>query len=392
MTAAPSRILRPSSAPRWGSCSGSFALEAQYPEEDDSPEAREGTAAHHYVTEHLQGRSVAVGDLAPNGHPIDKDMLAHGLHYIADVTSELTRLYVRDPQTQFRVETKVFPHQSVHPDNEGTPDTWALSVAARELILWDYKYGHLGVEVFGNFQLVNYVAGIFEGNGLTREDTKDWRISLRVIQPRAYHRDGIIRTWGATGSIVWAHIDALAHSAIAAKRPGATARSGPWCRDCKARVDCETNIRAGANSIDVAGQATRAGLSVAAMATELDHIRIAEERLKARKVGLEQALIATIRAGRPVPRWQMGFVDSQERWSVPTAAVVAVGDAFGVDLRLDEPVKVGAARAKFKAAGIPVEVLGDLVFKPSGAAKLIPVDPNAAQKAFGNPSNLTRTT
>ena len=84
----PSVKLRPSGAERWGNCAGSHSLEALYPEED-GPEAREGTAAHYFATEALQGRVHAVGTLAPNGHPIDVDMVEHGQMLIDDVTAEL---------------------------------------------------------------------------------------------------------------------------------------------------------------------------------------------------------------------------------------------------------------------------------------------------------------
>ena len=89
----PLGLLRPSSATRWVNCSGSHALEGLYPEDEDSPEAREGTAAHYYATEALEGRVHPVGALAPNGHPIDAYMVEGARHWIDDVAAELlTRL------------------------------------------------------------------------------------------------------------------------------------------------------------------------------------------------------------------------------------------------------------------------------------------------------------
>lgn len=47
-------LLAPSSAHIWaaeGGCRASVRMQQQYPQPEDSDEAREGTAAHHYVSE-----------------------------------------------------------------------------------------------------------------------------------------------------------------------------------------------------------------------------------------------------------------------------------------------------------------------------------------------------
>ena len=80
-------FLAPSSAGIWGpgGCPASPTVEAQYPEQEDSEKAREGTAAHWVASERLGGRSVAVGELAPNGVVVDQDMIDGTDAYVADI-------------------------------------------------------------------------------------------------------------------------------------------------------------------------------------------------------------------------------------------------------------------------------------------------------------------
>lgn len=375
----PSGLLRPSSATRWVNCSGSHALEGLYPENEDSPEAREGTAAHYYATEALEGRVHPVGTLAPNGHPIDNYMVEGARHWIDDVAAELPGL----PGAQFRVETKVYAHALVHPENEGTPDAWALSLAHRRLIVWDYKYGHRYVDAFMFWQGINYVAGIFEGNGLTLEDVRDLRVSIRVIQPRNYHPSGVVRVWETTGEYLWSLIHFMSERARAAKVVGAKTQTGEHCRDCRGRHACAAFAAVSARSMDTAGETVPMELPLDALGRELTRLQTAADRIKARISGLEEIAIAAIRSGKPVVGWEMGFVDSRERWAKEEAEVFALGDMLGVNLRETKPPTPSQAKAKFKAAGLPLEVLTPYYEKPTGAAKLKPADPNAAAKAFG---------
>lgn len=378
----PLGLLRPSSATRWVNCSGSHALEGLYPEDEDSPEAREGTAAHYYVTEFLEGRVHGIGALAPNGHPIDAYMIEGGQHLIDDVAAEMPSL----PGAQFRVETKVYAHGLVHPENEGTPDVWALSLAAKRLIVWDYKYGHRYVDPFMFWQGIDYVAGIWEGNGLTYEDVREMRVSIRVVQPRNYHSSGVVRVWETTGEHLWSLIAFMAERARAAKVVGAPTQTGDHCRDCRGRHACKAFAAVAARSMDCAGETIPMELPPGAMGLELTRLKIAADRIKARIDGLEEIAIAAIRSGKQVPGWEMGFVDSRERWTKDPAEIFALGEMLGVALREEKPPTPSQAKAKFKAAGLPLEVLSAYYEKPTGAARLAPADPNAAVKVFGGKS------
>lgn len=373
----PNEILRPSKAVRWSNCTGSHALERLYPEDEDTPEAREGTAGHYYVTEALYRRVWPAGSLAPNGHPITDEMVECGELYLDDVRGALAQ----DPdQVEYYVEAKVYGHKTIHPKNEGTPDTFAIWRAARYMIIWDYKYGHRYVDPFRNEQLTNYFGCILETLGITREEALEWTVSLRVVQPRNFHRDGPVRRWDTTGRILVGLVDDLAAAAANAKKLNPVTKTGPWCRDCSARRGCDAFLRARANAMDVASNTRTHDLPPAALGLELRNLHRAQAILKAAIDALEEQAIGVINDRKTVPYWAKGYVQGNERWKIPAADVFALGDAFEIDLR-KPPAAITPAQAR--KAGLDPALCAEISEKPTGAAKLVPSDETAAARAFG---------
>lgn len=372
----PAGILRPSSAPRWAWCGGSFVMEAAYPEDVDTPEQREGTAAHFYATEALQGRVHAVGTVAPNGYPIDAEMVECAADFIADVQTQCAISY--PTPSAIGVEQKLTMHAWIHPDCEGTPDAYFLNLAAGVLIVWDYKYGHRTVDPFRHDQLLCYVAGVAEAHGLDAADMARLSVSLRIAQPRNYSSKGPIRRWDTTGAEALAQIDRLRQAAHAAKLPGAPCQTGAHCRDCSAIVPCEANRQVGGYAMDLAGRSTPEPLPIAALGLELRQIDAGLQRLQARRDGLAAVVMDAIQRGQNVPYFKRGYGSGRETWSTPLPEVFAMGDMMGADLRKEAAVTPAQARK----LGVDDTVIQAYAKTPTGAAKLVPVDDNHAAKAF----------
>src|SRR5690349_20197915 len=139
--------LAPSSAPIWWAPDGCPAyprMAALYPEEEDTPESREGTAAHEYLAAMLNGASGwGVGTVANNGHPITDEMMECAEALLADVASwrfSCTVLFVVEQRL-------VMPE--IHPTlNWGTTDIGGADLTNKILYIRDYKYGHRYVDAW----------------------------------------------------------------------------------------------------------------------------------------------------------------------------------------------------------------------------------------------------
>lgn len=354
-------------------------MEGEYPELEDTEDQREGTAAHHYVSEGMLGRTVKVGDLAPNGHPITAEMVDHGDLFIKDMVREIALAAAAPvPHFLWHVETKVHAYGSIHPDVEGTPDGDLIDWVRKLIILWDYKYGHGYVDPYRNPQLGCYLGGLIDAHNIDLRD--GWRVIFRVVQPRNYTVEGPIRSWAPNdvGEMLDL-IGELRQSAYLAKLPGAHTTTGPHCKNCLARHACETFKRVSDGVVDMSGQATPLNLPGDALGQEIRTLRAAKARLEARLDGLEQEALARVMRSEPVRFWTLGRGDTHPRWALPDAQVVAMGAILGTDLRSPKPVTPAqAAKMGFDEAVIKLYSR-----KPPGALKLVPMDEKAATKAFG---------
>jgi hypothetical protein len=369
-------IFAPSSAERSVPCPASVTLEQRYPEAQADPAAAEGEAAHWALAEMLAGRPAPLGARAPNGMFLTDEMIDGAIVMAEDIEVVLTPFGMKPSDGAIEVSVDI---PRVHELCHGTPDyrAWLPTAPRWTLLLYDFKFGHRIVEVFENPQLMRYVAGVISQTKLLDLDVD---VICRIVQPRAFHRDGPIREWRFNAADIRAHINIHHAAAIEALSPNPRAIPGPWCRDCRARHACPTLQRAGYAAMDEAGRALPLELTPAAMGTELAMLNAAIERLEARKSGLEGQVEATIRSGGLVPGWALEYGRGRERWRIPDDQVIQIGRMLDVDV-----AKPAAALTpkQASAAGLPVEALRDLVETPRSGAKLVPDNGSTARRVFG---------
>lgn len=148
----------------------------------------------------------------------------------------IERYYSRVDGDELMLETRL-DMSWIHPKLFGTGDILIYKRKTKELIVLDYKYGsgHV-VEVGNNPQVRTYAVGaakMFEAQGVES-------ITSVIIQPRAYHKDGAIRTETIE---IFELYEFEAELAIAARKtddPNATAVAGSHCKFCPAAWGCST--------------------------------------------------------------------------------------------------------------------------------------------------------
>lgn len=366
-------FLPPSGASIWGpdGCPYYPTIAAAYPQTEDDPEAREGTAAHHYLSERLLGRTIKVGDFAPNGEIITEEMAECtqiAIDYVATMLPKLDR----PPCVEQRVAMP-----SIHPTlNWGTSDWFGCNVSSRTIWIMDYKHGHGYVDPWENWQLVDYGVGVARHFGIEIDGT--WRMVFAIVQPRAYHPSGPLKEWECFGGRFTALTERLATAAAEATGPDPEMRTGDHCRYCQGRAHCAAYQRVVGDSLDVAQQGVPQEMNPAAVGTMRTQIHTAIKRLEAMATGLDAQIDSMTRKGQRVPGWELKPKDTRLVWSKPIPEVHALGDLLGVDLRKNDAVTPTQA----VKLGIDEAVISEYAKRPPGGMKVSPSDKDSAAKAF----------
>lgn len=379
-------FLAPSAAARWVVCPGSALMEARYPEVGDAAAAADGTATHWLMAQMFEGwapDTLLADGKTEYGHPIDADMVEAARMLFDDVRAvQGAALGPVQPVVEQPVQIP-----RIHPTaNWGTPDVrmWVPDPFEGSLTLyvWDLKYGHKFVDVFENFQLLDYAAGILDER---REVPRD-RITVvfRIVQPRSYHRDGPIREWRVRAVDLEPFFFRLQMAAEEATGPAPECRPTPdACENCNARHACEALQRAAYRGMDLARQAQANDLTPAALGLEMRYLHDATKLMEARMSGLQAQAEAVLRRGGHVPHWKPEPGQAREVWTVPVGQIVSLGEMLGLDLsKPQDAITPTQARAAAKRKGIDPTVIGAFATRPSGAVKLTPDDGADARKVF----------
>ena len=382
-------LIPPSSAGIWGKpdgCTAWVLMSQQFPETETSPESAEGTATHEIgsqlIREASRGESGAtaenfIGETASNGVIFTEEMFDAAKMYADDVAAVMRSTAVfggLNLGIEQRIEAK-----RIHDLSFGTPDCFLYAKAVNTLYLWDFKFGYAPVDVFENWQCLNYSAGLIERleiDGLVDQQTV---IKIRIIQPRAFHRDGPIREWEVLASDLRGYFNQLHAGAHEALGPNPICRTGTQCKNCSARQNCMLAIRAGVQLFEIASAPMPVELSPAALGTQFAIVKRAREQIKCLEAGFETQIKSLIKSGKPVPGWCAEMGVGRERWARPVAEVITLGSMLGVELRKpDEAITPNQARK----LGIDEAVITAYSEKPRAGLKVVPDNGNSAKQVF----------
>lgn len=227
----------PSSFSRRIGCPGSANMERDIPSES-SPYAAEGTAAHEVgerclkedlTPEYFRGKKIVVDkDGTRREFTVDSDMISAVQVYVD---------YCRDLMGRHMVEQK-FDLTFLGSDEQGTSDFTALKDGILHVV--DYKHGKgVSVEAKNNVQGLCYALGAMK----PFQKEKWHTVRITIVQPRAYHDDGPVRSWDVSKEDMFDYMLEFAAAAKATEDPNAPLKVGTWCRFCRAKVQCPAQVK-----------------------------------------------------------------------------------------------------------------------------------------------------
>lgn len=167
--------LSPSSSTRWLNCPGSVNLIDAFPAKEDvpSPFAAEGTKAHALAEDCLNKNITVCAD-------------PHVQVYLDYIWRNLymgTKLLIEE-----RCSLK---YLNIPGLDGGTSDAVLINKSKRTIEIVDYKHGQgVVVEPENNTQMMQYALGAIEASNTHKFDT----VIMTIVQPRAFHSDGPIRS------------------------------------------------------------------------------------------------------------------------------------------------------------------------------------------------------
>jgi hypothetical protein len=212
--------LPPSSSDKWFNCHAWRRLNAGIAD-TTSAAAEEGTLAHEWFAEHLLGNK----DLVDCPDPEMSDHLMMCVDWVEQQEGE-----------RF-VETRVnFGDPFGYVGLTGTADL--IFVDAEDITVADLKYGRGVVEAVDNTQMICYLIGAVYKYGRR----KSYR--LAILQPRAWHKDGVIRTWSLSDKTLREWEDKVKVAIAGSYDSKSLAIAGDWCQHyCKALGRCKAAAR-----------------------------------------------------------------------------------------------------------------------------------------------------
>lgn len=374
-------LLQPSSAHRWVHCFGSVQAEGLYPQ-PPTDAAEEGTAAHWVASSMLESYKANpiktpicfIDKPAPNGVIVTDEMIEGIGLYVKDVLKVVND----NGLLQSMIIEQPVPINRVHPDNWGTPDLRIYDKDALRLHVWDFKFGRRVVEHWENWQLIDYgIGGLDEiGNGI---DDQHITVELHIVQPRAFHVDGPVRSWSMIGSDLRGYANKLSAAAEKATDINPLCRAGEWCRDCNASRACSALQIESAGIVDRVEALNLHDLSPEDTAVELRYLRRADVLLGERLKGLETQTMEQHANGTPTPGFGIGYGQGSIKWDKPNNEVIELGDLLGIDLRKPEAPITPTQAKKLK---VDEAVIKSYSKKHQGSARLVTDDKTIAGRIF----------
>lgn len=352
-------LLSASSASRWIACPPSVRLTEDIPNQT-STFAQEGTDAHElcaYLVEKALGRKAR--DPTARLEYYSEEMQEYAEDYCNYVMDQLkkARGYSRDPTVL--VEQRL-DFSTWVPDGFGTGD--CIIVADHMLQVIDYKYG-LGVLVSAdhNPQMMCYALGALD---MFEELYEIESITMTIFQPRRSNISTLEMTKDEL--LDWAEKELAPKAQLAYEGQGEM-QSVKHCQFCKLKAVCrkraEDNLALA--RMEFADPSTLDAQDIAEILPKIDKLTSWANDVKA--YAFEEAT-----AGRIIPGYKLVEGRSTRKFTDESKVAQAVLD-IGLD-PYEKKLLTITAMTKLLGKKQFNDLLGGLIFKPSGKPQLVPLD------------------
>ncbi len=369
--------LSPSSAYRWTACPGSVQLVRKVPKPKSSAYADEGTAAHEFAESFLGAGALDTnpvdyvgGELhTPSGQKITIDQeFAEAVQVYVDYCRNLATVASWDAVERPITLEPLDPPAPMF----GTADF--VAVVGTTLHVVDLKFGRgVLVEAVGNLQALYYALGAFLS--LDPDRAKPLReVTITIVQPRAEHRDGHVRSWTLPVEDLLDQAIGLFDAAKRALSPAAPLVVGKHCRFCAAQGVCteasRTALEVARNEfgvIDTITPPAPQSLSLEQIAELMGKFDDVEKWMSAVRAYAQEAA----ERGEKIPGWKLVERRANRKWS-SEAELKSWGEQAGVCVYSDPEVMSPAQLEKSLGKGNKHLFPADLVVKQSSGLSLAP--------------------
>ncbi|MCG7329931.1 DUF2800 domain-containing protein [Streptococcus cristatus] len=352
-------LLSASSASRWIACPPSVRL-TEGLEDQISSFAQEGTDAHElcaYLVDEILGRKARDPTAELTYYSEEMQECAEDYRNFVMEQVEKAKTYSRDPTVL--IEQRLDFSKWV-PEGFGTGD--CVIVADGLLQVIDYKHG-LGVLVSAdhNAQMMCYSLGALD---MFEELYEIETVTMTIFQPRR----GNISTFEMTKDelLVWAEKELAPKAQLAYKGQGEM-QSGKHCQFCKLKAVCrkraEDNLALA--KMEFADPSTLDAQDIAEILPKIDQLTSWANDVKA--YAFEEAT-----SGRTIPGYKLVEGRSTRKFTDESKVAQAVLD-IGLD-PYEKKLLTITAMTKLLGKKQFNDLLGGLIFKPSGKPQLVPID------------------
>jgi hypothetical protein len=305
-----------SNSKRRMACPGSLKAEERFPD-TSSPFAELGTAAHelgeHCLENNLLDVSETIGGTFYD-HVVDDNMAGAVQTYVDFVK----KIEAEEAPALLRLEQR-FSLEDLDPPMPmfGTSDCTIYGKSSANLWIIDYKHGQgVAVDVEDNAQLKYYALGAVLKIGNKAPINQ---VHTAIVQPRAMHRDGPIRTHSYTKDEILDFGTDLIDAAHAALKPDAPLVAGDHCKFCKAAGVCPA-LRSNALAVaqdDFGAVRSVDDLTPEEIASYMMRIPLVEEWIKS----LRRHANSLLEAGTPVPGYKLVEKRPTRKWKTQDAVL-----------------------------------------------------------------------